>query len=265
MIDTHCHLTFPDYEGRIDQVVRDAAAAGVTGCITISTTTQNCFDCLKVAERFPNVWCSAGVHPLYSDEGPHEWNNLRIVARHEKCVAWGELGLDNHYTEPARDVQHRVLHEQLAFIESCRPEIDLPIEIHCREAFADLIPILKRTSLDPARFVFHCFTGDSADMRMVLDFGAWVSLTGVVTYKNAKELREAVRLLPIDRVMIETDAPYLTPDPHRSVRPNEPKYVRFVAESLATLYGKPFDEFHTIINENTRRFFPKLRLSEPRP
>ncbi len=259
MIDTHCHLTFPEYEGRVDAVVADAAGAGVSGCVTISTTTRNCFDCLRVAERFPNVWCSAGVHPLYADDGPHEWENLRTVARHAKCVAWGELGLDNHYAEPARDVQHRVLHEQLAFIESCRAELDLPVEIHCREAFGDLIPILKRTGLDPGRFVFHCFTGGPGDMRMVLDFGAWVSLTGVVTYKNAKELREAVRLLPIDRVMVETDSPYLTPDPHRGVRPNEPKFVRHVAECLAGLYGREFEEFHEIVNENTRRFFPRMR------
>jgi TatD DNase family protein len=258
VIDTHCHLTFPEYEGRVERVVADAAAAGVTGCITISTTTRNCFDCLRLAERIPNVWCSAGVHPLYADEGPHEWEGLRTVARHAKCVAWGELGLDNHHDTPARDVQHAVLHEQLAFIESCMPEIDLPVEIHCREAFADLIPILRRTRLDPSRFVFHCFTGGPAEMRMILDFGAWVSLTGVVTYKNARALREAVGLLPIDRVMVETDAPYLTPDPFRGVRPNEPKYVRQVAECLAGLYGRSFGEFRAILNETTRRFFPKL-------
>lgn len=259
MIDTHCHLTFPDYEGRVERVLASAREHGVSGCITISTTTRDCLDALGVAERFDNVWCTAGVHPLYSDRFPHEWENLRRVARHARCVAWGELGLDNHYDRPAKKTQLDVLHEQLAFIESCRPEIDLPVQVHCREAFAELVPILKATALDPARFVFHCFTGAAEDMRLVLDFGAWVSITGVVTYRNAPALREAVKLLPLDRVMVETDAPFLTPDPFRGVRPNEPKYARVTAEYLARLYGVGWEEFHARINDNVARFFPKLR------
>lgn len=259
MIDTHCHLTFPDYEGRVERVLAGARERGVSGCITISTTTRDCLDALGVAERFDNVWCTAGVHPLYSDRFPHEWENLRTVARHPRCVAWGELGLDNHHDRPAKTTQLDVLHEQLAFIESCRPEIDLPVQVHCREAFAELVPILKATALDPTRFVFHCFTGAPDDMRLVLDFGAWVSITGVVTYKNAPALREAVKLLPIDRVMVETDAPFLTPDPFRGVRPNEPRYARVTAEHLARLYGLGWEEFHARINDNAARFFPKLR------
>ncbi|MDX2114998.1 MAG: TatD family hydrolase [Planctomycetota bacterium] len=258
MIDTHCHLTFPDFAGRIDAVLDEAARHGVAGCITISTTTADCLDALAIAERHANVWCTAGVHPLYSDKGPHNWENLRRVARSPRCVAWGELGLDHHYDRPPRDLQHSVLHEQLAFIESCAPEIDLPVEVHCRKAFADLIPVLKRTSLRPDRFVFHCFTGDSADMRLILDFGGWVSITGVVTYKNAPELRDAVRLLPVDRLMVETDAPFLSPEPFRGVRPNAPRYARVIAEHLAGLYGLSWDAFHDQINDNTRRFFPKL-------
>src|SRR5690606_18776353 len=159
MIDTHCHLTFPDFAGRVPEVLAAAAAAGDRGAITISTTTRDCLDALRIAAQYPNVWCTAGVHPLYSDKGPHEWDNLLRVARHPRCVAWGELGLDNHYDHPPRNVQRAVLDEQLAFIERHQPEVDLPVEIHCRKAFDDLIPILARTKLDPSRFVFHCFTG----------------------------------------------------------------------------------------------------------
>jgi len=259
VIDTHCHLTFPDYKGRVPEVLEAARAADVRGCITISTTTRDCLDALAIAERHDNVWCTAGVHPLYADKGPHEWENLRRVARHPKCVAWGELGLDNHYDNPPRAIQDRVLEEQLAFIESCRPEIDLPVEVHCREAFADLIPVLKRTVLDPSRFVFHCFTGTPEDTRLVLDFGAWISFTGVVTYRNAPLVREAAMLVPRDRVMVETDAPFLSPEPHRGVRPNEPKYARVIAEFMAGLYGMGWDEFDALLEENQRRFFPKLR------
>lgn len=262
MIDTHCHLTFPDFAGRVPEVLAAAAAAGVRGAITISTTTRDCLDALRIAAQYPNVWCTAGVHPLYSDKGPHEWDNLLRVARHPRCVAWGELGLDNHYDHPPRNVQRAVLDEQVAFIERHQPEVDLPVEIHCRKAFDDLIPILARTKLDPSRFVFHCFTRGPEDVRKALDFGAWISFTGVLTYKNAPEVREAAKLVPLDRMMIETDAPFLSPEPFRGVRPCEPKFARATAERMAEIKGVSWEEFHEIIDRNTRRFFPRLAKSD---
>jgi TatD DNase family protein len=258
MIDTHCHLTFPDFQGRIPEVLQEAGRAGVTGAITVSTTTQDCLEALSIASRFENVWCTSGVHPLHADEGPHEWANLKRVAAHERCVAWGELGLDNHYPEPLAEVQRRVLSEHLELIESCpaRPGgIDLPIVLHCREAFDDLIPVLRRTRLDPTRFVFHCFTGSPDDMRKLLTFGAMVSFTGIVTYRNAAEVREAAKLAPLDRIMVETDAPYLSPDPHRGKRPCEPWMSSLTARNLAELRGEDWDTFHAAINANTTRFY----------
>lgn len=255
MIDTHCHLTFRDYNGDERPFLDRAAEHGVTGAITISTTTSDCQDALSIATRNENVWCSSGVHPLHADEGPHQWDNIIEVARDSKCVAWGEIGLDNHYDKPPKDIQLSVLHHQLALIQDAKPEIDLPIVIHCRKAFDELIPILKATTLDPARFVFHCFTGGPEEMRQVLDFGAWASFTGVLTYKNAPEVREAAKLIPLDRVMFETDAPFLTPEPFRGVRPNEPRYAIETARRFAKLRGLDWDKCHTIINENTQRFF----------
>ncbi len=256
MIDTHCHLTFPDFEGRIDETLASAREVGVTGAITISTTTQDCLRALAIAERHTRVWCSAGVHPLYADKAPHVWENLERVGRSPRCVAWGELGLDNHYDHPPRDVQRHVLDEQLAFLSACRDRgVDHPIVLHCRDAFADLIPILRAAPFDPTRFVFHCFTGNARDMRMLLDFGAMVSFTGVVTYKNAADVQEAAKLAPLDRIMVETDAPFLTPAPHRGVRPNEPRYSRVTAEFLAQLRGEDWDTFHAAIDANTERFF----------
>ncbi|MGE3110060.1 MAG: TatD family hydrolase [Phycisphaerales bacterium] len=257
MIDTHCHLTFPELSGDVPGVLSECAAAGVTGVITISTTTRDCLEAARLAREYPNVWCTSGIHPLHSHEGPHEWENLRRVVTEATCVAWGELGLDNHYREPAREVQHAVLAEHLAFIERVRREdgIDKPIVIHCREAFDDLIPILKRAPFDAGRYVFHCFTGTAADARKVLDFGAMISLTGVATYKNARELREAVRGMPGERIMVETDAPYLSPEPHRGKWPCRPAWVRHTAESIAALRGEAFEDFHERVNENTRRFF----------
>ncbi|MCB9844871.1 MAG: TatD family hydrolase [Phycisphaeraceae bacterium] len=256
MIDTHCHLTFPDLAGRVERELADAAAVGVSGAISICTTTQNAPECLALARRFENVWCSAGVHPLYADQGPHVWENLRVVARDPKCVAWGELGLDNHYPEPTRDVQRSVLEEQLAFIASCEREgISRPIVLHCREAFDDLIPVLRASGLEPSRFVFHCFTGNERDARTCLEYGAMISFTGVVTYPNAPEVRAAARIVPGDRLMVETDAPFLSPAPHRGKRPCRIAWVRDTAEALASLRGEAFEAFHARINENTERFF----------
>lgn len=294
MIDTHCHLTFPEFRGRTREVLEGADAAGVSGCITISTTTSDCLDALAVAQSHERVWCTAGVHPLYADAeseraqrraagssaaetssgSGHVWENLRRVARDPKCVGWGELGLDQHYSDPPPHVQRAVLDEQLAFIESCNhSDIErggigprdttvvngehegLPIVIHCRKAFADLIPILARTKLRPDRFVFHCFTGSPADMTMLLDFGAYVSFTGVLTYPNAQEVRDAAKLAPIDRVMVETDAPFLPPVPHRGKMPCVPAWTVHTARTLAEVKGLSFEELHQRVNDNTARFF----------
>ncbi|MFM9958542.1 MAG: TatD family hydrolase [Phycisphaerales bacterium] len=256
MIDTHCHLTFPDYEGRIDAVLADAAAVGVSGCITISTTTSDCLDALRIARGRARVWCTAGVHPLYSDRTPHRWEALRECGADPKCVAWGELGLDKHYDKPPKEVQLKVLAEQLTVLEGLASEgMDKPVVIHCREAFDELIPILRKSRLDPSRMVFHCFTGGPDDMRLLLDFGASVSFTGVLTYKNAEEVRAAAALVPMDRVMVETDAPFLPPEPVRSKRPNEPKHVVHVARTLAGVHGLSEAEMERVLNENTRRFF----------
>jgi len=239
-------------------VLAEAADRGVTGCITISTTTRDCLDALAIARAHERVWCSSGVHPLHSDEGPHDWSNIVEVARAPECVAWGELGLDNHYSNPPAETQRPVLEEHLRVIEEAskgEEPIDLPVVIHCREAFDDLIPVLKATPLDPARFVFHCFTGGPDEARKVLDFGAMISFTGVVTYKNAPEVREAVKLVPADRIMVETDAPFLSPEPHRGTRPCQPAFTRDTAERIARTRGVDFDTFHEQLNANTNRFF----------
>ncbi len=266
MIDTHCHLGFPDFAadgpvGGIAAVLERCRGHGVTGVITISTTVPDAARNLAIAKAHDRVWCSAGVHPLYADEGPHEWAWLRAVVEDEKCVAWGELGLDNHYKEPAAADQRRVLDEQLAFIKSVDAEMigrgarPKPIVLHCREAFDDLIPVLRNAGLPGDRFVFHCFTGGPVEARQCLDFGAMLSFTGVVTYRNAREVKEAAVLTPADRIMVETDAPYLSPEPNRGKRPCEPWMSSLTAKFLAEARGEPWGRFHEAINANTERFF----------
>ncbi|HYE03361.1 MAG TPA: TatD family hydrolase [Phycisphaerales bacterium] len=255
MIDTHCHLTFRDFAGRVPDEIAEGARHGVTGFISVSTTTRDCLDALTLARAHPNVWCTAGVHPLHAHEGPHEWENLRAVALDpaRRCVAWGELGLDNHYQHPPTATQRLVLDEQLRFILGSG--IDLPIVIHCREAFDDLIPVLRSSGLPGERFVFHCFTGGPAEARAVLDFGGMISFTGVVTYRNAQDVQAAARLVPPDRLMVETDAPFLSPEPHRGKRPCRPAWVRHVAEHLAHVRGEQFARLHERLNANTASFF----------
>ncbi|MEL7474374.1 MAG: TatD family hydrolase [Planctomycetota bacterium] len=258
MIDTHCHLTFPDFAGRVDEVMDEASSAGVTGAITISTTTEDCLDALAIARSHDRVWCSAGVHPLHSAElGPEPaWGNLRVCGEDARCVAWGELGLDLHYDGPHRATQGPVLEAQLAWLERWTGEgLAKPVVLHCREAFAELIPILKRSSLPSDGFVFHCFTGGPDEVRACLDFGAMVSFTGVATYKNAEAVRDAAGLVPDDRIMVETDAPFLSPEPKRGVRPCQPAFVAHTARRLADVRGVAFEVFHEQLNANTRRFF----------
>ena len=257
MFDTHCHLTFPEFAGRTGQVLDDAANVGVRGAITISTTATDCRATSVLAAQFERLWCSAGVHPLHSDE-PLDWPMVKTAASQRKCVAWGELGLDNHYDRPPRSVQDRVLAEQLAFIQSCMTEDEAfrkPIVVHCREAFDDVLAVLRGAPFDPSRIVFHCFTGTVEDARKVLDFGAWISFTGVVTFANAHEVAQAAKLVPADRIMVETDSPFLSPEPVRKIRPNEPKHVVHVAAKIAALRGVNPVDLEQTLDENAKRFF----------
>lgn len=259
MIDTHCHLTFPEFEGRVPEELAEAARHGVAGCITISTTPMNALECLRLATTYPNVWSSAGIHPLYSDQGPFDSAPLRTCIAHERCVAWGELGLDNHYNEPTQAQQLPVLGDQLTLIR----EIDKngkagahkPIVVHCREAFSDLIPILKDSGIAGERFVFHCFTAGPTEARQVLDFGSMISFTGVATYHNAREVMEAAVLTPADRLMVETDAPYLSPQPVRGQRPCRPWMVSLTAKLIAQDRGESLADFERATDANARRFF----------
>jgi len=255
MIDTHCHLTFDHYDGRVEQVVHEAGQAGVRGMITISTTSQDCERALAITQQFENVWCSAGVHPLHSDE-PCNWDAVRGVGENAKCVAWGELGLDNHYSNPPRTVQDRVLSDQLEHIERWTDEgLDKPIVVHCRKAFDDLLAVFRDAPFDPSRYVFHCFTGTPGDSRKVLDFGAWISFTGVVTFANAPEVAEAATIVPLDRMMVETDSPFLSPEPVRNIRPNEPKHVVHVANFIADRRRMDREAFEQQMDANAARFF----------
>ncbi|MEX2672756.1 MAG: TatD family hydrolase [Phycisphaeraceae bacterium] len=259
MIDTHCHLTFPQLSDRLDDVLLAASEAGVSQMISVGTTPADAAKARDIADRRPQVFFSAGIHPHYVDKADEsELPYMAELANEERCVAFGEMGLDYHYDKPPRDLQQRLFNAQLEAIRYS--EINKPIILHCRKAVDDTLAMLRASGLSADRFVFHCFTETPGEMRKVLDFGAMVSFTGIVTYKNAPEVREACLLVPDDRIMVETDAPYLSPEPFRKVRPNEPRYVTATAAFLAELRKTDPQAFEQQLDTNARRFF---RLPEP--
>ena len=255
MIDTHCHLTFTQYEGQIPAELDRMREAGVRGCITVGTTSADSVAGLAIAQAHEGVWCSAGVHPLHSDE-PVDWGALRACAQHPRCVAWGELGLDNHYATPGKAHQMAALEGQLDRMVRWREEgIVKPVIIHCRKAFDELLPMLAASGLPRDRFVFHCFSGSESEARRVLDFGAWISFTGIVTYRNAPEVQAAAKLMPDDRIMAETDAPFLSPEPMLTAKPNRPAHVMLVVKQLAALRGMDEAACADMLDRNACRFF----------
>jgi TatD DNase family protein len=255
VIDTHCHLSFDALRSQLSSVLDGAREAGVNGFITVTTTSANAGENLAIAQQHADVWCTSGVHPLYADE-PIDWSVIEATLREERCVAWGELGLDHHYEKPAIGIQQRVLEVQLALIERVDATgVIKPIVIHSRESIPDLVAIFRATKIDPARLVFHCFTGGLKEARLILDLGAWISFTGVVTFKNAQPVRDAAKFAPLDRIMVETDAPFLAPEPLRKVFPNEPKFVRHVADRVAELKGLSPEVMEAALDANAQRFF----------
>lgn len=257
LIDSHCHLTYEGLHERIEEVVRNARAAGVGEMVTIATDINDAARALQLSRRFDNIHVVAGIHPHQAGKADRGWENmLREIATRDEVFAVGETGLDYHYDFADRETQQKVFCGQLDIATAKQ----MPVVIHCREAHRDLLDILGEFP-DVPRVVFHCFTGTTSEAKEILDAGYWISLTGVVTFKRSEELRDVARLIPSDRLMIETDAPYLSPEPVRSVRPNEPAFVRHTAECIARSRNMTFDELAAVTHSNTRRFFDLPQLS----
>jgi len=254
MIDTHCHLTYDPLMVQIEDVMRRAASAGVGRMITVGTSPADAAKAAALSQRFPQVFSSAGLHPHYSADWPDAAalaEALREALARPKVVAVGEMGLDRHYADPPIEVQRPAFLVQLELMR----ETGLPGIIHNREATPDTLAVLRDSGLPGERFVFHCFTGSDEELDAILALGAWVSFTGVVTFSNSTRLLASSARVPLDRVMIETDAPYLTPAPHRKVKVNEPGYVPFTARAMAAQRGMSEAEFAAATDANAERFF----------
>jgi TatD DNase family protein len=255
LVDSHCHLDFPDLGRELDAVLDRARKAGIGLIVTISTRVRR-FDQLKaIAEAHPDVFCSIGTHPHNAAEEPDVTAaELIEIARHPKVVAIGEAGLDYHYDHSPRDVQAKSFRTH---IEAAR-ETGLPLVIHAREADDDIARILEEESAKGAfPFVLHCFTSGPELARRGLALGGYVSFSGVVTFKNAGALRNIAADVPPDRLLVETDAPYLAPEPMRG-KTNEPAYVAHIAERLASLRGLGMSDVASLTTENFFNLFKKV-------
>ncbi len=255
MIDSHCHLDFPDFASERDAVVARARAAGVRRLITISTRIDRYAQVRAVAEAYEDVFFTVGTHPHEAHTDP-EVSPERIaeLARHPKCVGIGEAGLDYHYDRAPRDVAARVFRTQIAAARLS----GLPLVIHTRDADADMATIL-RDEMGQGAFaaLLHCFTGGSDLARTALDLGLSLSFSGVLTFKGSDALRSIAAGLPLDRLLVETDAPFLAPVPHRGRR-NEPAFVKHTVEVLAAVHGISPEALAAATTANAHRFFAKM-------
>jgi TatD DNase family protein len=255
LIDTHCHLDFPDFAPEEAEVVARAKARGVGRMITISTHVTKFPQIRALAERYDDVFCTVGTHPHHAHEEPEaSVAELIELARHPKCVAFGEAGLDYHYDRAPRDISQRVFRTH---IEAAR-ECGLPLAIHTRDADEDCAAIL-RDEMGRGGFnaLLHCFTSSRALAETALELGLYLSFSGVVTFKNSHELREIARDTPLNRMLVETDSPFLAPVPHRGKR-NEPAYVADTARVLAEVKGVSEIEIAHATTQNAFTLFSKM-------
>jgi TatD DNase family protein len=255
LVDSHCHLDFPDFAAERDAVVARACAAGVKTMLTISTRLDQFDGVRAIAEAYEGVWCSVGAHPHEAtDHDEVGAEQLVALTSHSKVVGIGETGLDFHYDLSPRDIQERVFRAHIAASHTS----GLPLIIHAREADCEIARILEEERPPPG--VLHCFSSGRALAEKALDLGFYISISGIVTFRNAEELRAIVRDLPLDRLLVETDAPYLAPVPYRGKR-NEPAFVAATAGAVAKLKDIDVQQLASVTRENFFRLFTKASPS----
>ncbi len=258
LVDTHCHLDFHSYDEIRADVIREAAEVGVTRIINPGTDLERCHKALRIAEQYPNVYAAVGIHPTdTADFDDATLAEVRAMAAHEKVLAIGEIGLDYHWDTSPKSAQWRALKAQLTLAA----ELELPVIIHNREASDDVLRILAEwTGTLPASLrgragVLHSFSAPWSVAERALELGFYIGFTGPVTFKNAGALRRVAAHVPLDRILVETDGPFLTPEPFRGRRPNRPAYVRYIAERLAALHDLPAANFFAQTTANAERLF----------
>ncbi|WP_424985852.1 TatD family hydrolase [Microbulbifer sp. S227A] len=253
--DSHCHLDFPDFDGQLDNIIANAAAAGVTRMVTICTKLANEPAVRAIAETHAPVFYAAGTHPMSAADVPLVTvDELTALARHPKFVGIGETGLDYHYTADSAEIQQ---HSLRIHIDAAR-DTGLPLIIHARAADDDMARILTEEHQNGAfQCVMHCFSSSAGLARAALDLGFYLSMSGIAAFPKSQELRNIFAAAPLERILVETDAPYLAPPPHRGKR-NEPAYTAHTARKGAEIFGLDYPTFAARTQENFDRLFPKV-------
>jgi TatD DNase family protein len=254
LIDSHCHLDFPDFASERDNIVARARAGGVKRMITISTLVSKFADIRAIAETYDDVYCTVGTHPMNASAERVSVDELVTLAQYEKCVGIGEAGLDYHYDDTPRDLAAQVFRTHIAAAR----QTGLPLVIHARDADDDMAAILE-DEMGKGAFtaVLHCFTSTRKLAETGLALGLYVSFSGIVTFKNSDELRAIARDVPDDRLLVETDAPFLAPVPYRGKR-NEPAYVAETAKVVAEVRGITPAQLGALTSANVFRLFSKM-------
>ncbi len=251
LVDTHCHLTYVGLAEQQDTVVQRAVAAGVKRLITIGAHPADHPPALRTAEKFPEVFAALGIHPQHAHEAGADYiAPLRAaITANRRVVAVGECGLDYHHESAPADLQKRAFLAQLGLAD----QLHKPVILHVRDAHADALAIMR--DFQHLSFVVHCFSGTPQEVRQWIELGAYIGFTGIITYKNAADVRAACHLVPSNRLLVETDAPYLSPQPVRKIKTNEPVFVTHVARQVAVERGITFEEAAQITTCNAHRLF----------
>ncbi len=258
LIDTHAHLEMRDFNDDREDVIRRAREAGVEYIVTIGTTVESSRDAVLLADKYDFIYAAIGIHPHEVKDILHPaYEIIRHFAQHKKVVAYGEIGLDYHYEHSPRSDQKRKFRDMLREAR----ELDLPVTIHDRDAHEDTLQILSEEWSPDLGGVMHCFSGDAAMAKRLIEMGFSLSIAGPVTYPKADALREVVREIPIEHLLVETDAPYLAPQPMRGKR-NEPAFVRHTAEMIAQIKGLTFDDVSRITSFNAMQLFGIGKIPE---
>ena len=247
LVDSHCHLNYPEFKNDLDAVIKRADEQGVKTLLTINTKLSEAREIQQITDRYPNVFCTVGAHPHDAVEHTYDgvYEDLVKLAKHPKVVGIGETGLDYYYENSPRTEQINSFKTHI----KASIALELPLVIHTRDADEDTLETIKE--FPGAKGVFHCFSGSKELAKSALDLGFYISFSGILTFKKAEDLREVARFVPMDRILVETDSPFLTPIPHRGER-NEPAYTRITAMKLAEVKALSLEN---IAHQTTRNFF----------
>lgn len=251
LIDSHCHLDFDGLSNRLPEVLAAMEANDVGGCMTIGVTLEEAPQVLAIAAAYEQVFASVGVHPEYADHQEPDVETLCALAQHPKVLAIGETGLDYHWHKDQPEWQRERFRVHIRAAKA----LNKPLVIHTREAAEDTLAILKEEGAGAVGGILHCFTESLAVAEQAIDLGFYISISGIVSFKNAAQVHEVARAIPLDRLLVETDSPYLAPVPYRG-KPNEPAYVRHVAEAIANLRQISYAEVATASSRNFLTLFP---------